>query len=129
MDFPLVVFDACMIKCVPLVGTRMRFILTLSVVYTWQFLFSEQGDIADADRDTENSGYVHPHVDKLHCSLALLDVACVGLAKVLNLRYNQIGYVGAEKLAEALPTLRNLKVNWLGSPSLLYPRGIIVASG
>ena len=45
--------------------------------------------------------------------------ACIDLAKTLNLSTNKIGDIGAERLAEALPHLTNLKVAWLGSPSLL----------
>ena len=49
----------------------------------------------------------------------LLVLACTDLAKVLKLEFNQIGDIGAEKLAEALPKLKKLTVAWLGLPSLL----------
>ena len=42
-------------------------------------------------------------------------------AKELNLYGNQIGDIGAEKLAEALPHLTNLTVACLGSWSWHYP--------
>ena len=99
---------------------------TFCVSSTWQFLFSEQGGIIVIDRGMASNAYVHGHFDKLDCLSALLDVACVGLAKTLNLWKNQIADIGAEKVAEALPSLTNLKVAWLGSPSLLYVGGIIV---
>ena len=49
-------------------------------------------------------------------AIVLLDFACTDRAKDLDLSANQIGDAGAEKLAEALPTLTNLTVAWLGSP-------------
>jgi len=44
------------------------------------------------------------HLDLHSCSV-----------KTLNLYGNEIGDIGAEKLAEALPSLTNLKDAWLGS--------------
>ena len=43
---------------------------------------------------------------------------CAALAKELRLDSNNIGDIGAEKLAGALPNLTNLKETWLGSLSL-----------
>ena len=56
---------------------------------------------------------MYPHVDKLDFSTGLLGLAFIGLAKELNLYGNQIGDIGAEKLAETLPNLTNLTVAWL----------------
>ena len=75
------------------------------------------------ERDMESNGHVAPHANNLMiCILppiVLFVVACIDLAKKLNLGSNQIGDIGAEKLAEALPHLTSLTVARLGSPSLL----------
>ena len=51
--------------------------------------------------------------------IVLLDVAWTDLVKMLRRGDNSIGDLGAGKLAEALPHLKNLTVAWLGSPPLL----------
>ena len=43
----------------------------------------------------------------------VMHVSCSDLAKELLLTSNNIGDVGAEKLADALPHLTNLRESWL----------------
>ena len=50
-----------------------------------------------------------------HFSLILFNIACIGLAKTLELSSNQIGDIGAEKLAESLPNITNLQETRPGS--------------
>ena len=52
-------------------------------------------------------------------TIFLPPILLLALAKKLSLAFNQIGDIGAEKLAETLPHVTNLTVAWLGSLSWL----------
>ena len=67
---------------------------------------------------TWKNNHVKPHANYLMIGI-LPPIVLPASAKDLNLYGNQIGDTGAEKLAQALPHLTNLKAAWLGSPSWL----------
>ena len=88
------------------------------VIELWQISFAfDRHGMGQRLSTHENIGYVSPHAES-HVrfplpSIGVVGVACIDLAKKLELYENQIGDIGAEKLATALLQLTNLTVAWL----------------